>query len=154
MKKIVLILCISILSSFAAQKEQKNNPFLQGDHFPGGYFLLSHSMPHFMGIFMKHGGMHKIKANAEQEKILEAQYDKMTKFIMKTAKQVKALETEVTLAVVYDGKSSKDLSSKIKKIAELQIALTDIKIECLNLFKKTLTKKQYEMMIKLATTSK
>lgn len=156
MKKLILLLCLVAMPMVASQKTQEidttqvTNPFLHDDHFPGGYFLMTDSLPHFMGVFMKRGGMHKVKADAKQEVIIEKQFEKMVKIIMQTATRIKEIETKVTLDVINNGKTAKELSTQIDAIANLRKELTILQIECLNIFKETLTKEQYEMMIELA----
>jgi len=149
MKGILLSLLLLSISSLAKENKPSKNPFLFDDRFPGGYFLIRDSLPHFMGIYMKKGGMHKIKPTPEQEDILEAKFMTMSKKIMKTAKEVKALETKVVLAVVYDGKTAEDLAKELDEIAKKKKYLTQLQIGSMNLFKKTLTKEQFDIMIQL-----
>jgi len=152
MKKIILLFCLVVLPMSAAQKASEENPFLHDDHFPGGYFLMPDSMPHFMGIYMKEGGMQKIKPSTEQEKVIEKQFEKMVKIIMSTATKIKSMETVLTLDIVHKGKTAKELSAQIDEVAKLRKELTILQIECINLFKETLTKEQYKQMLELALT--
>lgn len=147
-------LLLSLLIALPLMGSEDNvpleNPFLHDDNFPAGYFLIPDAMPHFMGIYMKKGGMHKIEPTEEQETILEDKFASMVKFIMATAKEIKTLETTVTHAVVYEGKTAEELSESIDKIVALRHELTLLQIECLNLYKATLTPEQYAMIIDLA----
>ncbi len=150
MKKIVLAVLIALSPMVAKEEIKMENPFLHEDHFPGGYFLMSDSLPHFMGVYMKRGGMHKVKPSKEQEEVIEKQFEKMVKIIMKTAAEIKELETTLTLEVINEGKNAKDVSEVLDKITNKRKDLTILQIECLNVFKKTLTKDQYQLMKDLA----
>ena len=150
MKKIILAVLITVSTIVAKDEVKVENPFLHEDHFPGGYFLMSDALPHFMGVYMKHGGMHKVKPTKEQEEVLEKQFEKMVKIIMKTAKEIKGLETILTLKVVDEGKTAKDMSEALDQITQKRKDLTILQIECLNIFKKTLNKEQYQMIKELA----
>ncbi len=151
MKKIVLAILITLSPMIAKDEvKQVENPFLNNDHFPGGYFLMADSLPHFMGVYMKHGGMQKIKPTPEQEEVIEKLFERMVQTIMKSANETKVLETKLVLAVVNNGKNAKDVHDSLDKIAKNRRDLTVLQIECLNTFKKTLTKEQYELMKKLA----
>lgn len=150
MRKIVLVILVALAPLMAKENTVAENPFLHDDHFPGGYFLMADSLPHFMGVYMKHGGMKKVKPTPEQEAVIEKQFEKMVKIIMKSANETKALETQLVLSVVNEGKNSKDVSDTLDKIEKNRKDLTILQIECLNTFKKTLSKEQYELMQKLA----
>ena len=151
MTKKILLIALLIFTSVSAKEAINNtNPFLHDDHFPGGYFLMADALPHFMGVYMKHGGMHKIKPTKEQEEVLEKQFDKMVKIIMSTATQIKELETKLVSNVVNNGKTAEDVSDTLDKIGMMRKDLTILQIECLNIFKKTLSKEQYRMMTDLA----
>lgn len=150
MKKIVLAVLIALSPMIAKDEVKVENPFLHEDHFPGGYFLMSDSLPHFMGMYMKRGGMHKVKPTKEQEEVLEKQFAKMVKIIMKTATEIKGLETMLTLKVVDEGKTAKDMSEVLDQITQKRKDLTILQIECLNVFKNILNKEQYKMIKELA----
>jgi len=149
MKSTVLAILIILSPIMAKDNTSTENPFLHDDNFPGGYFMMDDSLPHFMGTYMKHGGMQKIKPNEKQEEIIEKQFEKMVKIIMKTAIETRELESIVTAKVVHEGKNSKDLSETLDKISKNRKDLTILQIECINIFKETLTKEQYGLMQKL-----
>ncbi len=151
MKKIVLAMVIA-LSPVIAEADA-HNPFLHNEHFPDGYFLMPDSFPHFMGIYMKHGGMQKLNPTKEQKLVIEKQFVKIVPIIMKTATEIKTLETMIVSQVINDGKTAKDVSDALDKVANKRRELADLQIECLNVFKKTLTEEQYQLMIKLAAVS-
>ena len=151
MKKILLITLLTLSPMMAKDEVKVENPFLHGDNFPKGYFLTSDSMPHFMHIYMKQGGSFKIEDLTEkQEEIIEKQFAGTPPRVMKLAKEIKALETKLVLAVINDGKNVKDVTESLDKIADKRKELTILKIECLNMFKKTLTKVQYKVLVDLA----
>lgn len=148
MKKIVLAILIA-LSPMIAKDSGEQNPFFNVKSNEGGSFLLD-SLPHFMGMYMKHGGMHKIKPTDEQEIVLEKQFSKMVKIIMPAREKIRKIENEIVSKVVFDGATEKELASQLAEVANMKKKLTDLQIECLNVFKKTLTKEQYQMMIDMA----
>lgn len=150
MKKIILAVLLTITPMIAKESNNVENPFLHDDHFPGGYFVMPDSLPHFMGVYMKHGGMHKVEPNAKQEEIIEKQFEKMVKIIMKTATEIKKLETSIVSQVVNEGKTAIDVKDALDKVTNMRKDLTILQIECLNVFRETLTKEQYALMIKLA----
>ena len=151
MKKILLITLLALSPMMAKDEVKVENPFLHGDNFPKGYFLTSDSMPHFMHIYMKQGGSFKIEDLTEkQEEIIEEKFSKTPPRVMKLAKEIKALETKLVLAVINDGKDAKALADSLDKIAEKRKELTVLKIECLNMFRETLTKVQYKVLVDLA----
>jgi Spy/CpxP family protein refolding chaperone len=150
MKKLLLTALLT-LSPLFAQEEIKINPYLHGDEFPKGYFLTVDAMPHFMHLYMKQGGSFKIEDLTEkQEDTIEAMFAKTPPKVMKLAKEIKALETEVVLAVIEEGQNAKMLDEKLTAIAEKRKAMTVLKIECLNMFKETLTPKQFDVLKKMA----
>ena len=156
MKTLILgsILMFVSLGGVAAEKhDHKGNPFLKNDHFPGGYFLMPDSMPHFMGIYMKKGGKKILKPTQEQADKIEAYAKKIVPNIMSRAKKVKKLEAKIAKAVIYKGKTAEDLSHKIDKVAKLRRELTVIHLKCLNFFKSTLDRERYHVLVELAERS-
>jgi len=149
MKKIILAILIALSPMIAKDSAGKQNPFFNVKNSDGGSFLLD-SLPHFMGIYMKDGGMYKIKLNTEQEDILEKQFEKMVKDIMPLREKIRKIEDEIVFKVVFEGASQKELITRLSEVADLKKKLTNIQIECLNIFKKTLTKEQYQTMIDMA----
>lgn len=151
MKKIVLIALLILTPMIAKDEVKLENPFLHGDNFPKGYFLTSDSMPHFMHLYMKQGGSINIDdLTQKQEEVIEKKFSQTPPKVMKLAKEIKALETKLVLAVINDGKNAKDLSDSLDKIADKRKELTVLKIGCLNMFKETLTKQQYKVLVDMA----
>ncbi|MEA1879720.1 MAG: hypothetical protein U9N11_03645 [Campylobacterota bacterium] len=151
MKKIILASLLAISPILAKDSNTKQNPFLHGDNFPRGYALTAHAMPNFMHLYMKDGGMFKIEGLTEQqEDTIEKTFSKMPKKIMKLAREVKALETTLAFDVIDNGKEAKDVSDVLDKIAQKKKKITVLKIECLSVFKKTLTPKQYKVLRDMA----
>jgi len=151
MKNILLIASLTLTPMIAKDELNMENPFLHGDNFPRGYSLTAHAMPNFMHIYMKDGGMFKIEGLTDkQEDAIEVTFSKMPRKIMKLAKEVKALETNMVLEVIDQGKEAKDVSKALEEIAQKKKAITVLKIECLSVFKKTLTPKQYKVLRDMA----
>lgn len=151
MKKIMLIALLTLSPMIAKDEVKMENPFLHGDNFPRGYALTAHAMPNFMHLYMKDGGMFKIEdLTDEQEDAIEKIFSKMPRKIMKLAKEVKALETSMVLEVIDNGKEAKDVSEILEQIAQKKKNITVLKIECLSVFKKTLTPKQYKVLRDMA----
>ena len=148
MKKIIFI-GLLILSRVSGE-EALANPFLGNDNFPMGYSLLSSSMPNFMHLYMKGGAMHKLNLTQAQEEAIEEIFATRPRKVMKTAREIKKLETKVVLAVVDGGKGAKDVEALLNQIAEKRKKMVLLQIECLGIFKKTLTKEQYEELRELA----
>jgi len=149
MKKIILAILIALSPMIAKDSTGKQNPFFNVKNSDGGSFLLD-SLPHFMGMYMKHGGMHKIKPSEEQEVVLEKQFEKMVKVIIPSREKIRKIENEIVFKVVFEGAGEKELIPQLSEVADLKKKLTNIQIECLNIFKKTLTKEQYQVMIDMA----
>ena len=149
MKRIILAILIAWTPIMAKESSGIQNPFFQLKEGNREAFLLD-SMPHFMGMYMKHGGMHKIKPTESQEIVLEKQFGHMVKIIMSTKEKIGQIENEIVSKVIFDGKTETDMASKLDEISKLKRELTNLQIECLNVFKKTLTKEQYQMMIDMA----
>lgn len=147
MKKIVLVAFLLVSSLLS---NEGVNPFLRNSHFPGSYFLIPDSLPHFMGLYMKHGGMHLINPTKDQEKLIEKQYNKMVPLIMKIAKEIKLIETNFALELVNTKKDDKSIEKTLNEVAKLKKELTLLQIEALQVFQNNLTKKQYKQMITLA----
>jgi Spy/CpxP family protein refolding chaperone len=148
MKKFILLILLT-LSPLLANTQA--NPFLHGDNFPKGYFLIPNAMPQFMHIYMKQGGSLDLEDLSEkQEEIIEAKFASTPPKIMKLAKEIKILESEVVMAVMNEGKDAKALDAKLDSIAQKRKAMTIFKIECLNMFKQTLTPKQFDVLKDLA----
>ena len=151
MKKIILLTLLTLAPLLAKDATKAQNPFLHGDNFPRGYALTAHAMPNFMHIYMKDGGMFKIEdLTAKQESAIEETFSKMPRKIMKLAREVKALETTLAFDVIDNGKEGKDVSEMLEEIAQKKKGITLLKIECLSVFKKTLTPKQYKVLRDMA----
>jgi len=131
-------------------QEYQNNPFLGDDNFPMGYSLLADSMPNFMHLYMKDGGMHKLDLTAEQEEAIEKVFANRPKQIMKLAKEIKTIETQLVLKVIDEGKSADDVKTLLDKISEKRKEMTTLQIGCLSVFKKTLTVPQYNILREMA----
>lgn len=149
MKKIILAILIAWSPIIADENATEQNPFFNIKSNEGSAFLLD-SMPHFMGMYMKHGGMHKIKPTDEQEIILEKLFSKMVKVIIPSKEKIREIENEIVSKVIFEGKSKKEMLPLLLEVSDLKNKLTNLQIECLNIFKKTLTKEQYQMMIDMA----
>jgi Spy/CpxP family protein refolding chaperone len=149
---IIVILNTIICFSNAKSENIPENPFLHDDNFPAGYFLLPDALPHFMGVYLKQGGMQKIEPTEEQRAIIQEKFTSMVSYIMPTATKVRELEAGVCHAVVYEGKTAAELKPQLDEIAELRRELTERQIDCLIFFKKTLTPEQYNTIIDLAIT--
>lgn len=150
MKKVFFITLFT-LNMLLAQNTVETNPYLHDDYFPKGYFLIPHAMPHFMHIYMKEGGSLELENLTEaQEEIIETKFDKTPPKVMKLAKEIKALETKVIFAVIEEGKDAKALDELLNSIASKRKEMTVLKIECLNMFKSTLTPKQFNTLKDLA----
>lgn len=139
-----------LILSRVSGEEALENPFLGNDNFPMGYSLLSSSMPNFMHLYMKGGAMHKLDLTQVQEEAIEEIFATRPRKVMKTAREIKKLETKVVLAVVDGGKGAKDVEALLDQIAEKRKEMVLLQIECLGIFKKTLTKEQYEKIRALA----
>ena len=148
MKKIILAIFIA-LSPMIAQ-EDLENPFLGNDNFPMGYSLLADSMPNFMHLYMKGGGMHKLELTQEQEEAIEKVFSTRPPKVMKAAQEIQNLETQLVLKVVDEGKKAEDVKKLLDQIAQKRKEMTMLKIGCLNIFKETLTKEQYKILRDMA----
>ena len=139
------MICTSVMA-----EEELDNPFLGDDNFPMGYSLVYHSMPNFMHLYMKEGGMHKIELTPEQETAIEEVFATRPKEVMKKAMEIRTLETKLALEVIDGGKSTKDVEYLLDQIAQKRKEMSILQIGCLSVFKKTLTKEQYEVLRKMA----
>lgn len=148
LKKIILAIFI-VLSPMVAQ-EDLENPFLGNDNFPMGYSLLADSMPNFMHLYMKGGGMHKLDLTQEQETAIEKVFATRPPKVMKAAQEIQNLETQLVLKVVNEGKKAEDVKELLDQIAQKRKEMTILKIGCLNIFKETLTKEQYKILRDMA----
>ncbi|SFV71456.1 hypothetical protein MNB_SV-13-1420 [hydrothermal vent metagenome] len=149
--KTLLLISLITLNILFAQNTAKTNPYLHGDHFPKGYFLIPHAMPHFMHIYMKEGGSLELEDLTEkQEAIIENSFDKTPPKVMKLAKEIQALESQVVFSVIEEGKSAEALDKILNNIASKRKEMTILKIGCLNIFKSTLTPKQFNTLKALA----
>ena len=148
MKKIIL----SIILTFTVLvgQEDLENPFLGNDNFPMGYSLVSNSMPNFMHIYMKGGGMHKLNLTSKQEKAIEDVFATRPPKVMKAAMEIKHLETKLALEVVDGGKSAQDVKNLLDAIAQKRKEMAILQIGCMQVFQKTLTKEQYNILRNMA----
>jgi len=148
MKKIILATLLA-LSPMIAQ-EDLENPFLGNDNFPMGYSMLADSMPNFMHLYMKDGGMHKLELSQSQETAIEEVFATRPPQVMKKAYEIQNLETQLVLKVVDEGKKAEDVKEILEQIAQKRKEMTMMQIECLNVFKETLTKEQYKVLRDMA----
>jgi len=148
MKRIILVILMTLTPMMA--QEEPDNPFLGDDNFPMGYSLLADSMPNFMHIYMKGGGMHKLDLTQAQEEAIEEVFATRPRKVMKAAREIKKLETKLVLQVIDEGKNAKDVKALLDQIAQKRKEMTVMQIGCLSIFKKTLTKEQYQVLRKMA----
>ena len=148
MKKIILSILLTITALVA--QEDLENPFLGNDNFPMGYSLVYNSMPNFMHIYMKGGGMHKLNLTPKQEEAIEEVFASRPKKVMKSAQEIKSLETKLALEVVDAGKSAEDVKELLDAIAQKRKELAILQIGCLRIFQETLTKEQYKVLRDMA----
>lgn len=148
MKNIILIILLTLTSAIG--KEELENPFLGNDNFPMGYSLVFNSMPNFMHIYMKGGGMHKLNLTQEQEEAIEEVFATRPRKVMKAASEIKNLETKLALQIVDEGKSAEDVKELLEKIAQKRKEMTILQIGCISVFKNTLTKEQYQVLREMA----
>ena len=145
-----MLLGITLLTA----QEDLENPFLGNDNFPMGYSLMADSMPNFMHIYMKGGGMHKLNLSPKQEEAIEKVFATRPSQMMKAAAEIEKLETKLVLKVVDEGKNAKEVKILLDEIALKRKEMTVLKISCVNIFKETLTEEQYkslrDMAIKVA----
>lgn len=135
-------------------KNQIQNPFLIQDNFPKGYFLTPDAMPHLMHFYMQQKRNPIIPdVSSEQADVIEAKFAQTPPKVMKLAKEIKALETKLVLLVVDEGKEPQEVDELLESIAQKRKTLTTWKIECINMFKKTLTKEQYSVLRDIALKS-
>jgi len=152
LRKIILTVLVGI--TLLTAQEDLENPFLGDDNFPMGYSLMADSMPNFMHIYMKGGGMHKLNLSDKQEEAIEKVFATRPSQMMKAASEIEKLETKLVLKVVDEGKNAKEVKALLDEIALKRKEMTILKISCVNIFKETLTEKQYkslrDMAIKVA----
>jgi len=154
MKKLILILMIAITPLLAhkstKQKEYKQNPFLKNDNFPGGYSLLPSSLPPLVDIYMMKEGQKELKTTQKQHKIFEDRFNFMFNEFHKIADEIRSLETQIMQKVVYQGFITTQLQEQLDEIASKKRYLTQLQLECINIFKNTLNKEQYTKIIDMA----
>ena len=148
MKKIIL--SILLISTVVIGQEDLENPFLGNDNFPMGYSLVSNSMPNFMHIYMKGGGMHKLNLTQKQEEAIEEVFATRPPKVMKAAMEIKKLETKLALEVVDGGKTAKEVKELLDVIAQKRKEMAILQIGCMQVFQKTLTKEQYNILRDMA----
>lgn len=147
MKKQILGILLLLTSLIG---EELENPFLGNDNFPRGYSLVANSMPNFMHLYMKDGGMHKLTLTSKQEEAIEEVFSNKPKKMMKAAREIKELETKLVLKVVDGGKEAKDVKELLELIAQKRKEMTVEQIACLHIFKEVLTQKQYQVLREMA----
>ena len=145
-----IILSILLTFTVATAQEELENPFLGNDNFPMGYSLVSNSMPNFMHIYMKGGGMHKLDLTEKQEKAIEEVFSTRPPKVMKAALAIKQLETKLALEVIDGGKSAEDVKELLNAIAQKRKEMAILQIGCLQVFQKVLTKEQYKVLRDMA----
>jgi Spy/CpxP family protein refolding chaperone len=148
MKKIML--SILLMFTVVYGQDELENPFLGNDNFPMGYSLVSHSMPNFMHIYMKGGGMHKLNLTQKQEEAIEEVFATRPPKVMRAAMEIKNLETRLALEVVDGGKSVDDVKELLDTIAQKRKEMAMLQIGCMRVFQKTLTKEQYKILRDMA----
>lgn len=155
MKKLliaILLVAIPVLGHQSGGSYDKN-PFLKNDMFPGGYSLLPMRLPPLSGMYMSKGGEEKLNTTKKQHKVLEKRFLFMYENFQKVANEIRDLETEVMEQVVYQGFSYEELKEELDLISSKKRFLTQIQIECINIFKKTLTKQQYKKILTMTKES-
>ena len=148
MKKIIFSILLTFTSVMG--QEALENPFLGNDNFPMGYSLVANSMPNFMHIYMKGGGMQKLNLTEKQEEAIEEVFATRPPKVMKAASEIKHLETKLALEVIDGGKSAQEVKGLLDAIAQKRKEMAILQIGCMRVFQKTLTKEQYKILRDMA----
>lgn len=146
---IVLLLTTSLAALADTKSVDSENPFLRKHHFPIAYLLLPDSLPLLRMAYLKKGGRDSVGLTDKQKTLIDEKLGGLMEKAVEAAHEAQKLETDVMRDVVFDGKSGDDVTAKLEKIAKLRLEFTKIQISCLNFFKKTLDKAQYEKMLAL-----
>jgi len=158
MKNLLLTILLTLTPLMAHKsatlKAYKDNPFLKKDNFPGGYSLLPNSLPPLVGIYMMGQGQQKLQTTQKQHKVFEDRFNFMFKEFHKIAKEIRTLETQVMEKVVYQGLTTKQVKKQLDEIASKKRYLTQLQLECINIFKNTLSKQQYDQILKITKNFK
>ena len=132
------------------------SPFYRSakEDFPKDYFLVSQNLPFLVGASLYHPMSDTLKLDKNQLDAIIKLRDKTVPQAAKVAKEIKALETELSESILEDKKSPKELGELVDKISGMRTALTKAHLECIHDIQQVLSAEQYAQLIKVASTKK
>jgi len=120
------------------------------EHFPKEYFLIPRNLPYALSMVLHHPRSSELKLSKEQlEKLINLKKEKQPT-ILKSAKEIKALE--LSLVAMLENKEgektqvSKEMNELVEKIASKKAAITKAHLLCVIEVQNILTKEQREMV--------
>jgi len=126
----------------------------QKEDFPKDYFLVSQNLPYLVGTALFHPNSDTLKLKSEQLKKFQEMKKTIVPVSAKMAKEVKAMELELAKKIVEDSKDPESLNALVDKIAKAKADMTKAHLKCIYDVQKTLSKEQFETLIKLASPKK
>ncbi len=120
-----------------AKKKMKSSPF-----------LIVGKMPHLTRLIKTHWNDPNLALSSEQKpKLLKIRKETIST-VMKLAKKIKSLESEIATATMQ-GEEPKNIKPKVEELAKLKAKATMAHIKCIYDTKKVLSKKQLDYLLSL-----
>ncbi|MCK5853601.1 MAG: hypothetical protein KAG56_00180 [Sulfurovaceae bacterium] len=136
------------MSSKMKEMAGETSKFNPREHFPKEYFLIPRNLPYALGLVLHHPQSSLLKLSKEQlEKLVNLKKDTKPS-ILKSAKEIKALE--LSLVAMLESKEgnrtevTKEMSELVQKIAIKKAELTNSHLQCVINVQNILTKEQRE----------
>ncbi len=123
--------------------------FAQNEVFPKDYFLISKNLPFSVGLTLHHPESSSLNLTKEQiNKIVGIKGNTMPT-VIKSAKEIKALELALSGKMVK-GAKAEEMRGDVDKIAALKASLTKVHLKCIESVREILTPEQRKILLSYA----
>ena len=123
--------------------------FAPNEVFPKDYFLISKNLPFSVGLTLHHPESSTLELTKEQMAKIEEIKGSTMPAVIKSAKEIKALELALSDKMVK-GAKAEDLGAEVDKIAAMKASLTKAHLKCIESVREVLTEKQRKILLSYA----
>jgi hypothetical protein len=124
------------------------------ENFPKDYFLVPNNLPFLAGLSLHHPMSSNLNLTQKQIDQIQAIKKVTVPPVVKASKDIKMLELKLAQNIAIDTNSAKSQYELVDAIGKIRIDLTKAHLQCINDVRAVLTKKQYQELLKYATSSK
>jgi hypothetical protein len=133
-----------------AEMAGKKGIFAPHEVFPKDYFLIGKNLPFIVSLTLHHPESSTLELTKEQIGKIQEIKGNTVPVVIKSAKEIKALELALSDKIVKGAKAT-ELGTEVDKIATLKAALTKKHLKCIESVREILTEKQRKILLSYAS---